>query len=214
MADSTSLKTCNICKASKPRSEFYRSARARDGLQSRCRECAKAYSREWRRQNPDRVRAQNVAWYAANRERHRERVKVWRLRNPAADKAIMARYRDDPKRREVARLATREWRVANPDLVAEWLANNQDKVRAKSNRRRARKFAATVGDVDLNDLWVDCDGICPLCSEPIARDQKWPHPLSASLDHIVPLSKGGTHEQANLQWTHLVCNIRKGAHAP
>lgn len=34
--------------------------------------------------------------------------------------------------------------------------------------------------------------------------------MSASVDHIVPLARGGKHEQSNLQWTHLVENQIKG----
>ena len=33
--------------------------------------------------------------------------------------------------------------------------------------------------------------------------------MSASLDHIVPLSQGGTHTLGNVQLAHLVCNERK-----
>jgi len=38
----------------------------------------------------------------------------------------------------------------------------------------------------------------------------WPDPGSKSIDHILPLSKGGSHSQENVQWAHLVCNTRKG----
>jgi 5-methylcytosine-specific restriction endonuclease McrA len=31
-----------------------------------------------------------------------------------------------------------------------------------------------------------------------------------TVDHIIPLSKGGAHAVANLQLAHLACNIRKG----
>lgn len=34
-------------------------------------------------------------------------------------------------------------------------------------------------------------------------------PLLASLDHIVPLSKGGKHERSNLACSHLRCNQKK-----
>jgi len=36
-----------------------------------------------------------------------------------------------------------------------------------------------------------------------------PHPLSASIDHIIPLSRGGTHVEGNVNGVHLRCNIQK-----
>lgn len=36
-------------------------------------------------------------------------------------------------------------------------------------------------------------------------------PEDASLDHVVPLSKGGEHSYANTQCTHWKCNNTKGA---
>jgi 5-methylcytosine-specific restriction endonuclease McrA len=42
----------------------------------------------------------------------------------------------------------------------------------------------------------------------------WPHPKSASLDHVVPLIDGGEHTYANVQLAHLACNVgkRDGGH--
>lgn len=34
--------------------------------------------------------------------------------------------------------------------------------------------------------------------------------MSASLDHVVPLSLGGAHTPENTQASHLICNGRKG----
>lgn len=33
--------------------------------------------------------------------------------------------------------------------------------------------------------------------------------MSASLDHVVPMSKGGGHTYANTQCSHLKCNVDK-----
>lgn len=52
--------------------------------------------------------------------------------------------------------------------------------------------------------------VCGLCGFPVAVNRKFPHPLSPSLDHILPRSKGGSDDPANLQAAHLVCNISKG----
>lgn len=53
--------------------------------------------------------------------------------------------------------------------------------------------------------------VCQLCQEPVDRLRKFPDPGSASLDHVVPLSRGGHHVLANCQLAHLGCNSSKGA---
>ena len=35
--------------------------------------------------------------------------------------------------------------------------------------------------------------------------------MSVSLDHVVPLSRGGSHTLGNVRCAHLICNIRKGS---
>jgi 5-methylcytosine-specific restriction endonuclease McrA len=80
------------------------------------------------------------------------------------------------------------------------------------HRRRALiKGAATGEPVNLADI-AERDGWrCGLCDEPIEPALEWPHPASKSLDHVVPLSKGGRHDPSNVQLAHLRCNTVKGA---
>ena len=53
---------------------------------------------------------------------------------------------------------------------------------------------------------------CKVCSTRIEDfDLPWPHPLSPSVDHVIPVRNGGSHRLSNLQLAHLVCNLRKGA---
>ena len=54
--------------------------------------------------------------------------------------------------------------------------------------------------------------ICALCGKPIDKRLKFPHPLSASVDHIIPIAKGGhPSDLSNLQLAHLNCNQRKSS---
>lgn len=92
-------------------------------------------------------------------------------------------------------------------MVAKYQAANPDKRREYDGRRRARKAAAPIGVIDLDALWT---GDCAICLGTIDTEAVAPDPLSRSLDHIQPLVLGGSHEQSNLQWTHLRCNIQKG----
>ena len=50
---------------------------------------------------------------------------------------------------------------------------------------------------------------CQLCRKIVGKTRKHPHPRSASLDHIVPRSLGGSDEPSNLQLAHLRCNVEK-----
>lgn len=53
--------------------------------------------------------------------------------------------------------------------------------------------------------------VCQLCALPTDPTAGPNSNLFPSLDHIVPRSKGGTHEPENLRTAHRVCNARRGA---
>jgi 5-methylcytosine-specific restriction endonuclease McrA len=55
-------------------------------------------------------------------------------------------------------------------------------------------------------------GLCPLCGGPV--DLTRVGPWRPTLDHIVPLSKGGDNAMSNLQVAHWVCNNRRGDAMP
>ena len=49
---------------------------------------------------------------------------------------------------------------------------------------------------------------CEICKYPINKRNK---KLKESIDHKIPISKGGTEEFKNLRIAHRICNNRKGA---
>lgn len=52
---------------------------------------------------------------------------------------------------------------------------------------------------------------CALCGKPIDKTLKTPHPMSAEVDEIWPVSKGGSpYDRDNVQLVHRICNQRKG----
>jgi 5-methylcytosine-specific restriction endonuclease McrA len=52
--------------------------------------------------------------------------------------------------------------------------------------------------------------MCRLCGDPMMMGQAVPHPKAPTIDHVIPLAKGGTHEPANVQAAHFLCNSIKG----
>lgn len=53
---------------------------------------------------------------------------------------------------------------------------------------------------------------CQLCWLPLDRALagSGTHPFEPTIDHVAPLSLGGTNDSANYQSAHRVCNSRKG----
>lgn len=52
--------------------------------------------------------------------------------------------------------------------------------------------------------------ICGICGKPVDFSYKNPHPLAPTVDHIIPVSKGGhPSDISNLQLAHRCCNRAK-----
>jgi hypothetical protein len=80
------MKTCTLCRQTKPLAGFPRSRRSRDGLSSRCREC-------------------NVA--ETRRAQARQRARLGDEEYLRRRRAMVRRYRSDPAKRERNRAINR-----------------------------------------------------------------------------------------------------------
>lgn len=81
--------------------------------------------------------------------------------------------------------------------------------RANKSRRQNRKRGQFVANVYRADIIKRDDGTCQLCGKKVNLKLKVPHPMSATMDHIIPLAKDGTHEPKNVQLAHFICNSIK-----
>lgn len=80
---------------------------------------------------------------------------------------------------------------------------------ARRARKRARTLQADTIDVfNHRDVFARDNYTCRLCGEPVDMDSEDPA-LQPTLDHIVPLSKGGQHAWSNVQLAHHICNQYK-----
>jgi len=69
-----------------------------------------------------------------------------------------------------------------------------------------------AGGDDINHLVVFelYAWTCWVCHKPINRYLRMPNFMAATLEHIVPISKGGTHTWDNVAPAHAKCNFEKG----
>ena len=79
----------------------------------------------------------------------------------------------------------------------------------KSFRARARHHNVEYERVDRLKVYERDGWRCGICRRKVNRLLKAPHPMSASLDHIVPMSHGGGHLYINCQLAHHRCNSLK-----
>ncbi|MFF4392380.1 HNH endonuclease [Streptomyces sp. NPDC001552] len=79
----------------------------------------------------------------------------------------------------------------------------------RSSIRRARQRTAFVAPVSRVRIFERDDWICQLCHKALDPSALVPDPLAPTLDHITPLANGGTHEPANVQAAHFLCNSTK-----
>jgi hypothetical protein len=105
---------------------------------------------------------------------------------------------------EKTRAQVKAWRLDNPERV-------KDSKSKSAHLRRTRIANAPFEDFPASEIWVRDGGICWLCDSQIDPQLKWPHPQSLTLEHKLPISKGGGHTRENCALAHNLCNMRKGA---
>lgn len=77
--------------------------------------------------------------------------------------------------------------------------------------RKARKQAVGSELFSRTEIFARDGWRCGLCGRKVSKKAKWPHPSFATLDHIIPLSRGGPHTRQNVQTAHLRCNTSKNS---
>lgn len=90
---------------------------------------------------------------------------------------------------------------------------NRKKQRGNSIRSRCRKYGVFYDSTVKPEVVIERDiGICQICGKVCNRDdRRWGAfgPDFPTVDHIVPLAKGGTHTWGNVQCVCAICNSYK-----
>jgi 5-methylcytosine-specific restriction endonuclease McrA len=146
---------------------------------------------EWHEQNKDHDKEYAKKYYQENSDKIKECSREYYKANSENLKSKSAKWREENY--EKLFIQQRNYRI-----------NNYSKILDKNARRRSLLKGVKVENVDRLKVYERDSGICGICKKPVNLEDM-------TIDHIIPLVKGGEHSYKNVQIAHLSCNSSKGS---
>lgn len=230
------LKKCKTCKENLPVKRFSKCNKSKDRLQYRCKDCFRKYAsknrahinktkKEWRRENRDKVNEHKRNYYKLNSDKIKKQTDQSRKRHPETSRRTAARWRkNNPEKNREVQKKSHNLHKEDRNLRSEiYRNNNQDKMAflrhrhyrenvdyyiEKAHHRNSLKLSTQTEEINFKEICERDFWICGICHFLVDKNIKKNHPLMKSMDHIIPLSKGGTHTMGNIQLTHFICNLK------
>lgn len=213
------MKKCSRCQETKDSSEFGKRASSKDGLDSRCLKCISECSRE----SADKNRNKNIDRNLVTDKlcptcRIRKEVDCFGmnpsskdgLRNECKDcRNIKARYKyeSDLEFRENESIRAAKNYLEDREYILnrtkQWSKENPDKKIEQRHRRIARLHGQNEFDLPKDFIKMLRDiqnNRCAYCS--IKSDK-------LTVEHVLPLSRGGKHHINNIVLACATCNYSK-----
>lgn len=148
------------------------------------------------------------AYYAAYRKHHKESLRQY-FRDYSAQHSVEKRERARDwyaKNKERAKANVRRWKKTLRGRICE---------RNQVHRRRQRlKRGQGVSSEQIRQLWEKQNGHCAYCGKPMVLGGNPHSPDYCTIDHIVPLSRGGLHDISNIVLACRACNMKKSDRLP
>jgi hypothetical protein len=144
----------------------------------------------------DSCREHSREYYHKNRERQLVQMKEWRARN----------HNHLQLQRHEHHIANRERLCA---LSREWAKNNPIKRRLNEHNRRARVKGngGTFTFKELNEQFERQEGFCNYCGGLLYAS----FDNDVHIDHMTPISRGGSNDISNIVLSCAPCNLKKGS---
>jgi 5-methylcytosine-specific restriction endonuclease McrA len=176
-------KLCSTCKKSFPATpEFFGPDKRRPtGFQCQCRKCAYKSCKKYAQSHREVIHKCAKKERVKHAQKYNERSKRWYYANRERSKAYRKLHYNK-----------------------EWNDKHREQIRAHTRNRRAKEQNAigTHKPKDIENIYLSQDGKCKYCDKPVGN--------KFHVDHIVPISRGGTNYPNNLVITCQSCNDSKG----
>jgi hypothetical protein len=198
-------KRCIKCDEIKPITEFYKNNTYKDRLDGKCKVCICSNAREYYKKHTERAKEQSTERRKKNPEKYRAYVKKSKIKTAEKVKEYNARWARNNPEKIRQHNATRYQN--HPDVVKEnskkWFREHPDEVRIR-NRNRLAKVNNAPGNgwsvKEEKQLIEDYGHRCAYCDKKTDK---------ITMDHIVPITRGGTHSIENIAPACGSCNSSK-----
>lgn len=201
------VKQCTKCGKAKPVEEFDKAPRYCTGYVSQCKECRRAGSRDWKRRHKKQVREYHKQWCAEHPDYYPEYERQYRTTHRKQKRAQDRQWYADHRTHILA--YQKRYYAEHTQQIKEQVKRYQHTPKGKAvvvNVRHKRRIAKQ--DSDITAEWLaqlyGTQTVCAYCGAAFSDE------LPATLDHIMPLSKGGTHTKNNVVLCCRPCNNAKG----
>lgn len=216
------MKVCNHCRQEKPESEFSPARGYHGGLNARCKQCRREICLKWYYSHQGIVAERNKKKYWADPEIARAKslivAKRWyhNHKEEANAKSRESWIRNLDRYRKIARECARRYRAEgrvnkeNAKAAQRKYADKYpERVKATKNNNLSRR-RATPGQVTAKQwkqIILFYGRACAICHIPESE-------VPLTVDHFIPISKGGTNYWYNVWPLCLSCNSRKHDKVP
>ena len=210
------MKICAKCGVKKTDDLFYRASSG--GPMNQCKDCtrkarklrywinpekSRAATREYSKKYPDKRRSSYRNYLSTHKKEYLEYQRCWRERHKEQQLEYGRKYRLENKEK-LSQRAKENYITIRDGVIARVKQYKQTHpITRKSSKHRRRVMERTAighfNDEEWRKLTSDCGNVCACC-----KQEK-----TLTVDHIVPLSKGGTNKIENIQPLCLSCNSRK-----
>ena len=188
-----------------------------------CSKCHKPFESE-RYKTCEQCREAMHKWSIANRDKRRESTYRWRNTHPERWREIEHKYYKKNHEKITERQRRYSKTHVNEKLEymrgyyqtnrekkcayqSEYNKDNRERRNITEHNRRAR-INGNGGALPLDartTLFEEQEGLCYLCGKPLYASFDDP----VSIEHKIPVSRGGSNDISNIGLAHLSCNCRK-----
>lgn len=202
---------CSKCKKIKVEEEFNSSNRKASG---KCKECLRQEHRI--KYSPSRGQTDDLRKCKRCKRTYKPKLRTESFFCTRECKVLFRREEDKRVRVESKseRICAGCQKIIPKTARADkkWCSEEcSSKVRGHTmNAQRRIRTSDVIESFKRSDIYERDAWICQLCKKSVNPKLTFPNPACASLDHVLPLSRGGSHRATNVQLAHLRCNTSRG----